>query len=35
MFTDFAREISPDNPDIGKLITLGEPYGLKVAVPTN
>ncbi len=33
MFADFDREISPDNPDVGKLIALGEPYGLKVAIP--
>ena len=33
MFTDFGREISPDNPDLAKLIELGQPYGLEVAVP--
>src|SRR5471032_3275185 len=33
MFTDFDREISPENPDVGKLIELGRPYGLTVALP--
>jgi hypothetical protein len=33
MFTDFDREISPENPDLGRLIALGQPYGLVVAVP--
>lgn len=33
MFTDFDREISPSAPDLGKLIALGQPYGLVVAVP--
>lgn len=33
MFTDFDREISPTAPDLGKLIALGQPYGLVVAVP--
>ncbi|KRB40571.1 MAG: cupin domain-containing protein [Pseudomonadota bacterium] len=30
MFTDFDREISPAQPDLGKLIELGRPYGLEV-----
>jgi len=34
MFTDFDREISPDNPDVGRLTALGQRYGLKVAAPT-
>jgi quercetin dioxygenase-like cupin family protein len=33
MFTDFDREVSPDNPDLEKLVALGRPYGLAVAVP--
>ena len=33
MFEDFDREVSPTAPDIGKLIELGRPYGLTVAVP--
>ena len=35
MFTDFDREVSPENPDVGKLIELGRPYGLAVALPAN
>ena len=35
MFTDFDREISPENPDVGKLIELGRPYGLAVALPVS
>jgi quercetin dioxygenase-like cupin family protein len=35
MFTDFDREISPEKPDLGKLIELGRPYGLAVAVPVS
>jgi quercetin dioxygenase-like cupin family protein len=35
MFTDFDREISPENPDLGKLIELGRPYGLTVVPPTS
>ena len=35
MFTDFDRDLSPEKPDLGKLIELGRPYGLEVAVPTN
>lgn len=35
MFADIDREVAPDNPDISKLIALGQPYGLKVAVPTS
>ncbi|MGH6909907.1 MAG: cupin domain-containing protein [Phenylobacterium sp.] len=33
MFTDFDREVSPENPDVGKLIELGRPYGLAVTLP--
>ena len=33
MFTDFDREIAPDAPDVNKLIDLGRPYGLAVALP--
>jgi hypothetical protein len=33
MFTDFDREVSPDNPDMGKLVSLGQRYGLKVSAP--
>ena len=33
MFTDFDREVSPENPDVGKLIELGLPYGLAVTLP--
>lgn len=32
MFTDFDREISPEKPDLGKLVELGRPYGMTVAV---
>ncbi len=32
MFADFDRELSPDSPDLSKLVELGQPYGLKVAV---
>ncbi len=31
-FTDTAREVSPVNPDLGKLEEVGRPYGLKLAV---
>jgi quercetin dioxygenase-like cupin family protein len=34
MFADIDREVSADNPDLGKLAALGQTYGLKVAVPT-
>lgn len=33
MFTDFDRGVSAENPDLGKLVELGRPYGLTVAVP--
>jgi quercetin dioxygenase-like cupin family protein len=33
MFADFDREVSPEAPDVGKLVDLGRPYGLKVAIP--
>jgi quercetin dioxygenase-like cupin family protein len=32
LFTDLAREVSPVNPDLGKLAEVGAPYGLKVVV---
>jgi quercetin dioxygenase-like cupin family protein len=32
MFTDFAREIAPVNPDVGKLAEVGARHGLKVQV---
>jgi quercetin dioxygenase-like cupin family protein len=32
MFTDFAREVEPVNPDLGKLAEVGARHGLKVAV---
>jgi quercetin dioxygenase-like cupin family protein len=35
MFTDFDREVSPENPDVAKLIELGRPYGLAVALPAS
>jgi quercetin dioxygenase-like cupin family protein len=31
MFTDFAREVAPVNPDLGKLAEVGARHGLKVA----
>jgi quercetin dioxygenase-like cupin family protein len=33
MFTDLDREISPDNPDLGKLIEVGRRHGLTVTPP--
>jgi quercetin dioxygenase-like cupin family protein len=33
MFTDFDREISPEKPDLGKLVDLGRPHGLTVVPP--
>ena len=35
MFTDFAREISPENPDLGKLVAVGQRHGLEVILPHN
>jgi quercetin dioxygenase-like cupin family protein len=35
MFTDIDREISPDNPDLGKLVEVGRRHGLSVIPPTN
>ena len=32
MFTDFAREIAPVDPDLDQLAAVGARYGLKVAV---
>ncbi len=34
MFTDFDREISPEQPDLGKLAEIGTRYGCKVPRPT-
>lgn len=33
MFTDMDREISPDNPDLDKLLEIGKRYGLGVSPP--
>ena len=33
MFEDFDREVSPEAPDIDRLVELGRPYGLAVATP--
>jgi len=33
MFTDFDREISPTDPDLGKLIEVGSRHGLEVSIP--
>lgn len=30
MFTDFDREISPDNPDLAKLVEIGGRHGAKI-----
>jgi quercetin dioxygenase-like cupin family protein len=35
MFTDFDREISPERPDLGKLVDIGRRHGLMVPSPTN
>jgi len=35
MFTDLDREISPDKPDFGKLVEIGQRHGLTVSRPTN
>jgi hypothetical protein len=32
MFTDMAREVSPVNPDLRKLVEVGARHGLKAAV---
>ena len=32
MFTDFAREVAPVDPDLGKLAEVGARHGLKMAV---
>ena len=32
MFTDMAREVSPVNPDLRKLVEVGSRHGLKAAV---
>ena len=32
LFTDFAREVAPVNPDLGKLAEVGARHGLKVVV---
>jgi len=33
MFTDMDREISPENPDLAKLVAIGERHGLTVTPP--
>ena len=33
LFAEFDREISPDNPDLGKLIEVGRRHGLAVIPP--
>jgi quercetin dioxygenase-like cupin family protein len=33
MFADFDREISPDRPDVGKLIEIGARYGAAITIP--
>jgi quercetin dioxygenase-like cupin family protein len=33
MFADIAREIAPDNPDLGKLVEIGQRHGLAVVPP--
>jgi len=35
LFTDFDREISPEKPDLGKLIEIGHGYGLVVVPPAS
>jgi len=35
MFTEFDREISPDRPDLAKLVEIGERHGLKVPPPVS
>ena len=35
MFTDLDREISPDQPDLGKLVEVARRHGLEVVPPTN
>ena len=32
MFTDFAREVAPVNPDLGKLAEVGARHGMKLGV---
>ncbi len=35
LFADFDREISPDNPDLGKLIEIARRHGLVVVPPAS
>jgi quercetin dioxygenase-like cupin family protein len=35
MFADIDREISPEQPDLGKLMEVGRRHGLAVIPPTN
>ena len=35
MFTDFDREISPEKPDLGKLVEIGGRHGLTVPAPAH
>jgi quercetin dioxygenase-like cupin family protein len=32
MFAEFAREVAPVNPDLGKLVRIAEKHGMSVAV---
>jgi hypothetical protein len=32
-FTDVDRNVSPENPDLGKLISIGESHGLRFPLP--
>jgi quercetin dioxygenase-like cupin family protein len=34
MFADIDREVSPDNPDIARLVEVAQAYGLSVAAPS-
>ncbi len=33
LFADFDRQLSPGDPNVARLIELGQPYGLAVTVP--
>jgi quercetin dioxygenase-like cupin family protein len=35
MFTDFDREIAPEQPDVNKLVEVGARHGLTVALPNS
>lgn len=34
MFADIAREVSPENPDLGKLVEVGLRHGLRISPST-